>query len=69
LHISTNFSTPKPVNHTSRRCAGKIGPYNAPDVRATTSVLGGRINQPGLKRDRWKEKDGKRTFNDLMGTL
>jgi len=25
--------------------------------------------QPGLKRYRWKEKDCKRTFNDLTGTL
>jgi transposase-like protein len=58
------------IHHTSMHYAGRIGPCNGPDVRATTSVLGGRITyQTGLKRYRCKEKDCKRTFNDLTGTL
>jgi transposase-like protein len=52
------------------RCAGKIGPCNAPDVRATTSAPGARITTSlDLKRYRCKEQACKRTFNDLTGTL
>ena len=68
--ISTTSSTPTRVNPTSIRCAGKSGPSSVPAVRATTSVPGATYHaQPGLKRYRCKEQGGKRTFNDLTGTL
>jgi hypothetical protein len=41
-HLHHLFNT-EHVKLTSMRCAGKIGPCNAPDVRATTSAPGGRI--------------------------
>ena len=63
-HLTTS-STPKRVNPTSIRCAGKIGPSNVLGVRAITSVLRDSTHhyQPGLKRYRCKERDCKRTFN------
>ena len=41
--ICINSSTLKRVNRISIHCVGKIGPCNAPGVRATTSVPGARI--------------------------
>ena len=52
------------------RYDGKIGLSNVLSVRATTLVLGRLYyHQPGLQKRRCKEKDCKRTFNDLTGTL
>jgi transposase-like protein len=70
FHLSTNFSTPKPVNPISIWCGGKSGHSRAPGVKAATSVHGVRTTyQPGLQRYRCQEQECRRTFNDLTGTL
>src|SRR5262249_24186106 len=68
--ICTTSSTPKRVNPTSIRGAGRTGPSTVLGAQATTSVRGAPSHsQPGLQRYRWKEQACKRTFNDLTGTL
>ena len=69
FRISTTSSTPKRVNPTSIRCAGRSAPPMSSVSEPQRRALGHLSRPAGLKRYRCKEKGCKRTFNDLTGTL